>query len=79
MKRCALDGRCHPTFGHFHAAIQEALGAMLTKHFRQPASLTTQILQQFDDASSLRSGGASMGPSSRSGASFPAASRPARR
>ncbi len=52
-KRCALDGRCHPTFRHFHAAIQEALGAMLTKHFRQSASLTTQILQQFDDANSL--------------------------
>jgi len=52
-KRCASDGRCHPTFRHFHAAIQGALGAMSTKHFRQPASLTAQILQQFDDANSL--------------------------
>src|SRR5271157_2008304 len=47
-KRCASDGHCHPTFRHFHAAIQEALGAMSTKHLRQPASLTTRILQQFD-------------------------------
>ncbi len=52
-KRCALDGRCHPTFRHFHAAIQGALGAISTKHFRQPASLTTPILQQLDDANSL--------------------------
>ena len=52
-KRCASDGRCHLTFRHFHAAIQGALGAMSTKHFRQPASLTTPILHQFDDANSL--------------------------
>jgi len=52
-KRCASDGHCHPTFRHFHAAIQEALGAMSTKHLRQPASLTTRILQQFDDVNSL--------------------------
>ena len=52
-KRCASDGRCHPIFRHFHAAIRGALGAMSTKHFRQPASLTTPILQQFDDANSL--------------------------
>ncbi len=51
-KRCASDRR-RPTFRHFHAAIQEALGTMSTKHFRQPASLTAQILQQFDDANSL--------------------------
>ena len=52
-KRCALDDRRHPTFRHFHAAIQEALGTMSTKYFRPPASLTAQILQQFDDANSL--------------------------
>ena len=52
-KRCALDDRCHPTFRHFHAAIQGALGAMSTKHFRQLASLTAPILQQSDDANSL--------------------------
>jgi hypothetical protein len=52
-KHCASDRRRRPTFRHFHAAIEEALGAMSTKHLRQPASLTAQILQQFDDANSL--------------------------
>src|SRR5271166_2795623 len=29
-KRCASDGRCHPTFRHFHAAIQGALAKALS-------------------------------------------------
>src|SRR5208283_3925412 len=46
-------GRFHPTFPRFQAAIQEAFGAMSTKHFQQPAPLTTQILHQFEYANSL--------------------------
>ena len=49
-KRRALYGRYHPTFRDSQAAIQELLDAMPTKYTQQPASLTTLILQQFDDA-----------------------------
>jgi hypothetical protein len=54
----------------FQAVIQEAFGAMSTKHFQQPASLTTQILQQFEYANSLSRKGGNPGRKSSVGSSF---------
>jgi hypothetical protein len=42
-KRCASDGRCHPTFRHFHAAIQEFLDALPTRCSQRPVSLMTLV------------------------------------
>src|SRR5208282_3268562 len=44
-KRCASDGRCHPTFRHFHAAIQEFLDALPTRCSQRPVSLMTLVFE----------------------------------
>jgi transposase len=49
IKRRALYGRYHPTFGDFQAAIQEVLDGLSTKHAEPLASLMTLNFQRFDD------------------------------
>jgi transposase len=51
IKRRALYGRYHPTFGDFQAAIQAALDGLSTKHAELLASLMTLNFQQFDNVS----------------------------
>ena len=51
MKRRALYGRYHPTFGDFRAAIQEVQDGLSTKYAEGLATLMTLNFQQFEDVS----------------------------
>ena len=51
MKRRALYGRYHPTFGDFRAAIQEVHDGLSTKYAEGLATLMTLNFQQFEDVS----------------------------
>ena len=51
MKRRALYGRYHPTFGDFQAAIQEVQDGLSTKYADGLATLMTLNFQQFEDVS----------------------------
>jgi transposase len=51
MKRRALYGRYHPTFGDFRAAIQEVQDGLSTKYGEGLATLMTLNFQQFEDVS----------------------------
>jgi transposase len=51
MKRRALYGRYHPTFGDFRAAIQEVQDGLSTKYGEGLAALMTLNFQQFEDVS----------------------------
>jgi len=51
MKRRALYGRYHPTFGDFRAAIQEVQDGLSTKYADGLATLMTLNFQQFEDVS----------------------------
>jgi transposase len=51
MKRRALYGRYHPTFGDFRAAIQEVQDGLSTKYAEGVATLMTLNFQQFEDVS----------------------------
>lgn len=51
MKRRALYGRYHPTFGDFRAAIQELQDGLSTKYAEGLATLMTLNFQQFEDVS----------------------------
>ena len=53
IKRRAVYGRYHPTFAHFQAAVQDALGQVSTKHKDRLASLMTLNFQVFEDVSLL--------------------------
>ena len=52
-KRRALDGRYHPTFREFHAAIQETLDGIPTIHAESLATLMTLNFQRFENVSLL--------------------------
>jgi transposase len=51
MKRRALYGRYHPTFGDFRAAIEEVRDGLSTKYGEGLATLMTLNFQQFEDVS----------------------------
>ena len=53
IKREALDGRYHPTFADFRAAIEETISQLGGKHKDKVASLLTLNFQVFDDVSLL--------------------------
>jgi transposase len=50
-KRRALDGRYHPTFADFRAAIQEVLDGLSTTHADQLKTWMTRKFQLFEDVS----------------------------
>ena len=50
-KRRALDGRYHPKFADFQAAIQEILDGIPTTYAEQLETLMTLNFQQFEDVS----------------------------
>jgi len=50
-KRRALDGRYHPTFTEFRAAIEEGLDGLSTPHAEQLKTLMTLKFQLFEDVS----------------------------
>jgi transposase len=51
IKRRALDGRYHPTFAEFQAAIQEVLDGLSTTYAEELKTLMTLNFQQFEDVS----------------------------
>ena len=51
IKRRALDGRYHPTFAEFQAAIREVLDGLPTTHAVSLKSLMTLNFQRFEDVS----------------------------
>ena len=51
IKRRALDGRYHPTFADFQAAIQGTIASLSTTHAEQLKTLMTLNFQQFKDVS----------------------------
>ena len=53
MKQKTSDGRYHPTFADFRAAVQDVLDRVPTTHAEKLASLMTLDFQAFDDASFL--------------------------
>jgi transposase len=53
IKRRALDGRYHPTFAEFQAAIQEVLDGLSTTYAEDLKTLMTLNFQQFEDVSLL--------------------------
>jgi transposase len=53
VKRKAADGRYHPTFAEFRAAVQDVLDHVPTMHAEKLASLMTLNFQEFDDVSLL--------------------------
>ena len=50
-KRRALDGRDHPTFADFRAAIEQTLSVIPTQHAADLASLMTLNFQRFENVS----------------------------
>ena len=52
-KRQAADGRYHPTFTEFRAAVEDVLSQVSTTHAEKLASLMTLNFQEFDDVSFL--------------------------
>ena len=51
IKRRALYGRYHPTFGDFRGAIEETLEGLSTTHAERLKTLMTLNVQQFEDVS----------------------------
>ena len=51
IKRRALDGRYHPTFAEFQAAIREVLDGLPTTHAASLKSLMTLNFQRFEHVS----------------------------
>jgi transposase len=51
IKRRALYGRYHPTFGDFRGAIEETLDGLSTTHAVRLKTLMTLNFQQFEDVS----------------------------
>ena len=51
IKRRALYGRYHPTFGDFRAAIEQTIDGLSTTHADRLASLMTLKFPQFKDVS----------------------------
>ena len=51
IKRRALYGRYHPTFGDFRGAIEETLDGLATTHAVRLKTLMTLNFQQFEDVS----------------------------
>ena len=49
IKRRDLDGRYHPTFAEFQAAIQEVLDGLSTSHAESLKSLMSLNFQRFED------------------------------
>ncbi|MDY3558610.1 hypothetical protein R5W23_005749 [Gemmata sp. JC673] len=52
-KRTAIDGKYHPTFADFRAAVQDVLDRIPTNHADKLASLMTLKFQEFEDVSLL--------------------------
>ena len=46
-----VDGRYHPTYRDFQAAVPQVLDGLPRKYSQQPVSWMTPIFQQFDDVS----------------------------
>ena len=53
LKRRSVDGRYHPTFADFKAAIEETIAGLSTTHADPLASLMTLNFQRFENVSLL--------------------------
>ena len=52
-----MDGRYHPTYRDFQAAVPEVLDGLPRKYSQQPVSWMTRIFHQFDDVSLMAAQG----------------------